>query len=197
MGFGDAFIYESALWKNDKKYGYAKCARHKHGYAKCEWSHQGRNGSFLSHSEKLAITLGLIITPQEPVSWLLRMKGDCCDLLEILTNFIISIMDHALVEITSERYGRIFATNDCSCGQFNWLDLSLSLYYNQCYACVWHGWIKKKILCKLKKMSSKRRWSVQIFKKFCNGMRASSSHRKACVRRVVLMSLLPWKFLSP
>ena len=151
----------------------------------------------LSHSEKLAITLGLIITPQEPVSWLLRMKGDCCDLLEILTNFIISIMDHALVEITSERYGRIFATNDCSCGQFNWLDLSLSLYYNQCYACVWHGWIKKKILCKLKKMSSKRRWSVQIFKKFCNGMRASSSHRKACVRRVVLMSLLPWKFLSP
>ena len=40
-----SFTSQHVLWKNDKKYGYAKCARHKHGYAKCEWSHQGRDGS--------------------------------------------------------------------------------------------------------------------------------------------------------
>ena len=66
MGFGDAFIYESTLWKNDKKYGYAKCARHKHGYANV--NDHIKEEMVLSHSEKLAITLGLIITPQEPVS---------------------------------------------------------------------------------------------------------------------------------
>ena len=77
MGFGDAFIYELALWKNDKKYGYAaKCARR---MVMQNVDDHTNEEMVLSHSEKLAITLGLIITPQEPVSWLLRMKGDCCE----------------------------------------------------------------------------------------------------------------------
>ena len=60
MGFGDAFIYELALWKNDKKYGYAaKCARR---MVMQNVDDHTNEEMVLSHSEKLAITLGLIIT---------------------------------------------------------------------------------------------------------------------------------------
>ncbi|KAK7851790.1 putative pentatricopeptide repeat-containing protein [Quercus suber] len=66
----------------------------------------------LSHSEKLAITLGLIITPPGTrimivknlrtaiylLHWFQRLKEGRLS-REILANFIISIMDHALVEI--------------------------------------------------------------------------------------------------
>ena len=57
----------------------------------------------------------------------------------LLLYFIISIKDNALVKNTCERYGGSFADNYCSCGQSNWMNISLSLYYNKNYTCAWHG----------------------------------------------------------